>query len=824
MRRQTRRLVVMAAGVLCLLVGMGWHFGVVSGQPTPSPSPIGMATPAPSPARIARPPIDNDQPPPALIAQVSETEKPQPLTLTRVVTDVTVVGFLAETRTTLTFRNDFARVLEGELVFPLPEGATVSGYALDVNGVMIDGVVVGQREARIAFEKETRKGVDPGLVEWVKGSSFKTRVFPIPPNGTRTIRIDTVSDLVTQGDVSKLAALYHLPLRYPNAVGEFSLRVEVVKPSAPPEVRSGSLANFRFARFEERYVAETRLHDARLTEDLMIALPQVPRENVVVERGEDGEFYFTIDDFPAIPALAPMQAKRIAVLWDASLSRAKADHARELRLLRSLIARLKDVEVDLTIFREVSQKTERIAIRGGQCESLLKRIETLPYDGATDLSALRVEKDVAYALLFSDGIGTLKEGLPDAASVPIFTINGDAQADHGVLRHMAERSGGAYFNLARLDDESVMTALGVRPFVLAGVDCNEKEITDLLPSGERPVQGRVTITGRLMVPEARVVLRYGKGEAAQMRTYTLRQSDAARTHLVSRYWAQQRIAELSVFAERNHDEIVSLGRRFGIVTPGTSLLVLETVEQYLEHGIEPPRSQPQMREEYLRLSQERVTQKTGSQKAKLERVAQMWKQRTDWWARDFKYDPQQIAKQTADGRRQRNGGHAEADRSLSVQESRAPMRDEVLGVAEAPAPPPPSRPADAPARAGSGMAPSATQEVMADAAKQKKSNGDGEHASAATIAIQAWDPKTPYLAAMKAVPLGDAYAVYLKEREKFGQSPAFFLDCADFFLRAKERALGLRILTNIVELKLEDARLLRVAAHRLEQAEALDWA
>src|SRR5690348_4058772 len=61
------------------------------------------------------------------------------------------------------------------------------------------GVVVEKEKARIAFEAEVRKGVgndclkciidqdlfsaDPGLLEMVQGNVFRTRVYPLPPNG-----------------------------------------------------------------------------------------------------------------------------------------------------------------------------------------------------------------------------------------------------------------------------------------------------------------------------------------------------------------------------------------------------------------------------------------------------------------------------------------------------------------------------------------------------------------------------------------------------------------------------------------------------------------
>ena len=61
-----------------------------------------------------------------------------------------------------TGQQTFGTDLEGELVFPLPEGTTVSGYGLDIDGVVVDGVVVTKEKARVAFEAETRRRVDPG--------------------------------------------------------------------------------------------------------------------------------------------------------------------------------------------------------------------------------------------------------------------------------------------------------------------------------------------------------------------------------------------------------------------------------------------------------------------------------------------------------------------------------------------------------------------------------------------------------------------------------------------------------------------------------------
>jgi Ca-activated chloride channel family protein len=88
--------------------------------------------------------------------------------------------------------------------------------------------------------------------------------------------------------------------------------------------------------------------------------------------------------------------------------------------------------------------------------------------------------------------------------------------------------------------------------------------------------------------------------------------------------------------------------------------------------------------------------------------------------------------------------------------------------------------------------------------------GEGE------ITVKAWSPDTPYLKAMRAAP-ARAYTVYLEQRPRFADSPSFYLDCAEYLLQKGQTALGVRVLTDVAELGLDDPALDRIVAHRLAQ-------
>jgi hypothetical protein len=137
----------------------------------------------------------------------------------------TISGFLARSSITLTFHNQTSEILEGNLIFPLPENATVCSYWLDVDGKLVEAVTVEKPKAQQAFEAEKYRKVDPGLVEKVRGNVFRTRVYPIPWHGTRMVRVEYIGELsnYTHG------VAYVLPLKWDRTVAEASIKIEVLQ-------------------------------------------------------------------------------------------------------------------------------------------------------------------------------------------------------------------------------------------------------------------------------------------------------------------------------------------------------------------------------------------------------------------------------------------------------------------------------------------------------------------------------------------------------------------------------------------------------------------
>lgn len=746
---------------------------------------------------------------------------------------VTVSGLLAETTQTLRFFNPNGRDLEGNLTFPLPDGAVVCGYALDVDGVLVDGVVVPKQEARRILEAEERKGVDPGLMEQVQGNLYRTRIYPIPALGARTIRITYLSDLTVLGD----DAAYHLPLCHAGSIDSVSLRVEVAHAPAKPVV-SGGIGNLSLNRWEDRWVAEARLGGGMPAEDLQVRLPSLPEHFTSVEKDAEGKVFFCIssrlpdDDDGA----EPWNPRRLAVAWDASGSRQDVD--RDLSFLGDLLATWPGVVVDVRVFRHRVEEEATFDTSAVEVDTLLAWLRELPRDGGTNLSALDFSTlphvdDEAW-LLFTDGLGTVGDALPAMGTKPVAAVTSQARCSSALLDHVARRSGGVFVNLLRVPAEAARRSIG-----RMGETLRIAEATGCVDLHVSSGSGRLAVTGRLEGEAGRVRL---AGRGAPEGFLGVNADSAVRGRLVARAWAGREAQEIALVDGEGSERVLALARTHGLVTPGTSLLVLESLEQYLEYDIEPPASLPAMVKAFRAQRAKVDKEDRANRSRRLEGVLALWKQRVAWWERDHLAEWKK--KQKATKKRERADDDSRGvllERRMMAGVGGPPLGDMCASMA-APCPPacspPPAPPCPEPLM---DMASRCCVDEMCREAPMEQAEeccegapcpapsvpapggpGVAPRGAEAAISVKPWTPEAPYLDALREVSAGEAYRTYLGQRPQYATSPAFFFDCSDHLLERGVRDMGLRVLSNLPELGLDDAALLRMYAWRLQQAGELD--
>ncbi len=119
-----------------------------------------------------------------------------------------IVDGAAVTKVEQVFVNTSNRQLEAHYVFPLPKGAALQDFSLWINGKRTRGEVLEKQKATEIYEGIVRRLQDPGLLEYVDSDAFRARVFPVPANGEQRIEL-TFSQVL---DFSGGLYQYHYPL------------------------------------------------------------------------------------------------------------------------------------------------------------------------------------------------------------------------------------------------------------------------------------------------------------------------------------------------------------------------------------------------------------------------------------------------------------------------------------------------------------------------------------------------------------------------------------------------------------------------------------
>ena len=271
--------------------------------------------------------------------------------------------------------------------------------------------------------------------------------------------------------------------------------------------------------------------------------------------------------------------------------------------------------------------------------------------------------------------------------------------------------------------------------------------------------------------------------------------------LLATAWAADRVKDLASQAESRKAEFLELGRKYGVASAVTSLIVLETLDQYLKYKIEPPASLS-FHDEWVRrraAEDDEISDKEARADHERE-LLKLWKERVEWWLNPI--PPK------------RTPHSGLFDGVLSLGSSRNSVaRDEPMEVMMEMEEP--SDGAIAASAGGAAVMRRAAEPALAKSAEAPGSAGSG----GATITLAAWDPKAPYLDAIANAE--DHYKEYLVQKKTCGSAPAFYMDCASWFFKSDlsgSGVIGRRILSNMAEFGLDDAKVWRSMGWRLREA------
>ncbi len=708
---------------------------------------------------------------------------------------VEIFGNLAKTTTTLVFTNSSSRNLEGNLVFPLPENTTVSGYAIDINGKLRNAVPVTKVRAVEVFESIQKQNIDPGIIEKVEGNNFRTRISPIPAKGSRTIQLSYYQEL----KLDKSSYQYHLPLDSSKKIAKFNLTTKVYNAAGKPQLIETPDGSFNFSENSNIYEANLSKTDFTPKKSLIINLPKSPNNvESFVQKNVDGSVYFYANLLVDAKSQPKVWSKNIGIIWDNSLSGLKRNHQKELEFLDKIISQQKNLNIEVSLLNFSLEKSRFFQIKNGDWSELKKYLENVTYDGGTNYAKiLPASLKADEYLLFSDGISSFGSNIFNIDK-SFYTIASSPTSNYGVLKMIAQKAGGKFINLNENSVENAFKQINESSVQFLGIINNTAG--EVYPISTNDVNNGISISGISQYPNAKLMMMFGRNGKVEFNK-ELDLSKATQNLEISKIWAQSKVNYLELNLEQHKTEIEEIGKQFSIVTSNTSLIVLENVSDYVKYKINPP---AELQSEFNKLSKQGFEQNETRKADLLKNAIAKAKELKEWWKKDFKYIKPKYPKPVGDSTTyleetvQVNMVMPEP-RTTAVMEMESSAEQAMVVTANG-------------VRRESRSLGYASANFVAD-----KKMKDESSASVPEIKIVNVKSDKEYMKLIEASK--NPYQTYLDLRKDYAETPAYYFDVATFFFQKKEKETGLKILSSIADLGLEDAELYKMLAYKLKEIE-----
>ncbi|SEW49353.1 hypothetical protein SAMN05421841_4139 [Chryseobacterium wanjuense] len=769
-------------------------------------------------------------------------EKNNKVVLQKLSIETKITGRISTNVVTMVFKNNSGRLRQGRLTFPLPEGVNASGYALDINGKLRDAVPVEKEKAKEVYETIKKRNVDPGVLEKVEGNNFRTTIYPINANGgVRTVQITYNYELKKSGNNYQ----YFLPLNVASEIPEFTIKTTVFQNADAPQLEEKPDGSFDFVKNGNVWVAETHKTKYKPTGNLKINFPQNNENQTVLMQNASGDSsYFLANVNINSGERAKKLPNKLAIVWDNSLSGMKREHTKEWSLLEEYFKINKNLTVRIYFINNTFDEGKSFKINDGNWSELKTYLSQVTYDGGTDFGQLESLKDDEI-LFFTDGLSSFGE-LKLRWEQPVYTISSSNNVNFNQLKYISNKTGGEFLNINENDPKKEVRKLLYQPLKFLGIESNAS-LSEVYPSLAQTISQDFVLAGILKGNQTAVKVKFGYGnEVTETRTVTLNaQEQTVKDWEISKFWAQKKLNELELFEKQNKNEIKNLSRQFGLVSNNMSLMVLENVEDYVRYDITPPTELQTQFNEIVKNRRAEKDERVEDLMKDAERMTETLKQ---WWKTDYENRPKQYPKPTSHASR-RDTLRSQRIEEVVVTGNISESRDEAAEVSES------DKAIEEVVMIGYGSQRRDAVTSAVVASRESVSNEIVERRVTRTNAVQALQGRVAgvqigvrsedeklsdiinsgrinmkevksnaeYMKFFNDLKDPEAiYQVYLKNRKEYENLPQYYFDISQLLFKNNNKKLGVKILSSIADLEIEDEELYKLLAYKLKQAEVYD--
>jgi predicted Zn-dependent protease len=243
----------------------------------------------------------------ALVAKVEGRDLPLTIGYHKVTVDIR--DQIARTVIEESFVNHTDSRLEGIFYFPLPQDASISGFAMWIGDELVEADVVEKQRAREIYETILREKRDPGLLEWTGGNIFKARVFPIFAHSEKRIKITYTQVLPMTGSRYSYSYALQSEMLKQTPLRELALKVTVSSALPLKSVVCPS-HNARLSTTSHSAEVEFAAQEYTPSRDFEVEIETDSRKNELAiiphRRGDDGYFLLTVNPPDADPRARPL--------------------------------------------------------------------------------------------------------------------------------------------------------------------------------------------------------------------------------------------------------------------------------------------------------------------------------------------------------------------------------------------------------------------------------------------------------------------------------------------------------------------------------------
>ncbi len=533
--------------------------------------------------------------------------------------DVTIRDQAATVSIDATFHNPNGVQIEGMYFTSLPAGAQVSDLSMVVNGKEMKAELLDSKKAREIYDQIVRSRRDPAILELVGQQMIKLSIFPIQPNSNVQVKIVYSQLLEKDGTLVKFQAPFAHNVTNDRPIADAVLNVSIESRAAIKAVYSPSHALDVVKRDDHHARASYEAKEVASRKDLLLYY-STSEQDVAAdlicyrEPGEDGYFAFLVTPKVEIDP-KEILPKDIVFVYDrsGSMSGEKMRQGQEALLfcLNNLAPADRFTIVDFAT-EVLSFESKPVEASKDNVLRARKYVEKMKAAGSTNIDeALRTAvgmlqpdpKRVRMIFFLTDGLPTVGEQNLDkilsnvgktnvgATLCRVFVFGVGLDVNTLFLDRLAESNRGAreYVQPEEKIEGKVSSLYEkVSSPILSGVtaEFGSVRITEsyprFLPDLFKGMQ--LTVFGRYSQPgSTAITLRGNAGGEEKTFRYEVSFSEKSATNdYLPRLWAGRKVAylvdsiRLSGRADKEVvEEIVSLGKKYGIVTPYTSFLITE---------------------------------------------------------------------------------------------------------------------------------------------------------------------------------------------------------------------------------------------------------